>query len=135
MTRTYSELIRLPTFEARFDYLQIGGRVGEDTFGFERYLNQKFYTSTEWRRVRKLVIARDLGNDLGVDGYPIFDKVLIHHLTPIIPKDVINHSDYILDPENLITCSHQTHNAIHYGGRSNLRPEYVPRTTGDTTLW
>lgn len=135
MLRTYSELMRLKTFDERFDYLQIKGRVGEDTFGFERYLNQKFYTSTEWKQVRRLVIARDLGNDLGLEGYPIFDRVIIHHMNPMVPRDVINHEDYILDPDMLITCSHQTHNAIHYGGRSDLRPEYVPRRPGDTTPW
>lgn len=133
--RTYSELIRYETLEERFDYLQLKGNVGEKTFGFERYINQRFYTSTQWRKVRQFCIARDLGNDLAVEGHPISTRVIIHHMNPMTSDDLIrNHAD-ILDPEFLITISHETHNAVHYGDRSLLPEPYTPRQPGDTKLW
>lgn len=135
MTRSYTELERLSTFEERYHYLQLKGSVGRSTFGFDRYINQRFYTSTQWRHVRNHVIARDLGLDLGIDGYEIFDKIIIHHMNPITADD-INHGDSdILEPEFLITTTHKTHNAIHYGDESLLQKPLVDRSRGDTKLW
>ena len=114
-TRRYSELILLPTFKERFDYLRLDGVVGEDTFGFDRYINQQFYHSWEWKRIRDHVILRDNGCDLGVDGYYIRGQVYIHHLNPIDAKDILRHSEMLIDPEYLICVSRETHNAIHYG--------------------
>lgn len=133
--RTYSELARLETFDERYEYLKIKGRVGDPTFGFERYLNQRFYISSEWKRIRQHVIARDLGFDLGIEDHPIFDKVIIHHMNPMDPNDIINSNEDILDIEFLITTSHRTHNAIHYGDKSLLYKPYTPRFSGDTNLW
>lgn len=133
--RSYSELRRLETFEDRFDYLRLYGKVGYPTFGFERYLNQKFYTSREWKSVRHEVIARDLGLDLAVDDHEIFDKVIIHHMNPMIPEDLLDFDHDVLNPEFLITTSHNTHNAIHFGDRSLLRQPLVERQLGDTKLW
>lgn len=133
--RTYSELIDIPTFEERYDYLQIRGQVGIATFGFERWLNQSFYTSREWRDVRHEVIARDLGLDLAMDDHAIHDKVIIHHMNPITIEDVERGNPDILNPEFLITTCHRTHNAIHYGDRSLLPQPYVERRPGDTRLW
>lgn len=116
-------------------YLSLKGRVGESTFGFDRYINQKFYTSTQWRQVRDHVIARDLGMDLACDGYEIHDKVIIHHMNPMTADDIIHGDSDILDPEFLITTTHLTHNAIHYGDPSLLRPQFVERVPGDTKLW
>lgn len=114
-TRTYSELRSLASFEERYRYLQLRGQVGASTFGFDRYINQRFYTGRQWRQVRDVVIARDLGLDLGCEGYEIFDKIIIHHMNPMDAK-AIEHGDAdILDPEFLITTTHRTHNAIHYG--------------------
>lgn len=135
MTRTYSELARLSTLTDRFEYLQTFSKVGEETFGFERYLNQRFYTSREWRLVRQHVIARDNGEDLGVKGYPIHSRIIIHHMNPMSPEDILANGYDILDPEFLISTSHETHNAIHYGDQSLLPQEYVPRRKGDTDLW
>lgn len=135
MTRTYSELAKLETFEERFAYLSIKARVGESTFGFERHLNQKFYTSREWRLARDEVIARDLGCDLGVAGFDIFDRILIHHMNPMVPTDLIHGNPDILNPEFLISVTHNTHNAIHYGDASLLRLPIVERRPGDTRLW
>lgn len=134
-TRSYSELVRLRTFEERFDYLQLRGQVGRQTFGFERYLNQRFYTSTQWRQVRNLVIARDLGRDLACEGFDIHENIVIHHMNPMTPEDLVDGNESILDPEFLITTTHRTHNAIHYGDRSSLAPVLVERRPGDTTLW
>lgn len=134
MTRNFSELSSFLSFEERFEYLKLGGRVGSDTFGFDRYLNQRFYDSPEWRRARRDVIARDLGCDLGVEGYEIYDKVLVHHMNPISPEDVEERNLDILNPDFLITVSHETHNAIHYGGASP-KPILNDRTPGDTKLW
>lgn len=135
MIRRYSELIRIHTFEERFEYLKLQGVVGGSTFGFDRYLNQDFYVSKEWRDVRHHVIARDMGLDLGVEGHEIHDKVIIHHINPMSPDHILRHDPMILDPENLITTCHNTHNAIHYGDASLLPKPYIPRTRGDTNLW
>lgn len=133
--RSYSELSRLSSLEERFDYLQLRGGVGRSTFGFERYLNQRFYTSSQWRRTRDFVIARDEGRDLGVPGYDIHDRIYIHHMNPMTVEDFETGNPAILDPEFLISVTHQTHNAIHYGTRDNLRKPFVEREPGDTRLW
>ena len=135
MIRTYSELQRLTTFEARYEYLELRGRVGNATFGFDRYLNQQFYTSTQWKLLRHQVIVRDGGCDLGIEGYDIHFRPIIHHLNPITVSDVVNGDDSILDPEFLITTTHQTHNAIHFGDKRLLRRPFVDRSHGDTKLW
>jgi hypothetical protein len=133
--RTYRELRRLDTFDERFEYLSLRSVVGESTFGFDRYINQQFYTSKEWRDVRQKVIARDLGCDLGMDGYEIFAKVIIHHMNPMSVEDIEHGESSILDPEVLITTTHRTHNAIHYGDASLLARPLVERRPGDTKLW
>lgn len=135
MIRRYSELRRLSSFEERFEYLQLKGAVGRSTFGFDRYINQQFYTSTQWRQVRDRVIARDLGMDLGVDGYEIFDRIIIHHMNPMTAEDIEHGDSDILDPEFLITTTHRTHNAIHYGDARLLPKPLVDRRPGDTKLW
>ena len=135
MVRTYSELIRIPTFLERFKYLKLNGSVGIDTFGFDRYLNQTFYRSYEWKRLRNDIIVRDMGCDLGLEGYDIFDKILVHHMNPIGPDDIIHRSDYLLDPEFLICTSKLTHDAIHYGDEQILYQDPVIRTPGDTCPW
>lgn len=135
MIRTYSELRRLQTFEERYHYLRLRAGVGEATFGFDRYIGQQFYRSREWKQVRHEVIVRDEGCDLGVEGYEIHDQVLIHHMNPIEVQDIRNSDDIILDPNFLITTSHRTHNAIHYGDESQLPRPFTPRRAGDTTLW
>lgn len=135
MIRTYSELSRIGTFEERYNYLALRGKVGESTFGFDRYINQRFYTSTQWRRIRDHVIARDLGCDLGFSNREIHDKVIIHHMNPMTFDDISNGSSDILDPDFLITTSHQTHNAIHYGDAKLLLKPLVERRAGDTKLW
>ena len=134
-TRTYRELSRLQTFEDRFEYLSLDGIVGNPTFGSERYLNQRFYTSSEWKSVRNFVIARDLGLDLGVEGYEIYDRIVIHHMNPMTPEEVVHGDQNILDPEFLITTTHNTHNAIHFGNASLLPKLNVERRPGDTKLW
>lgn len=133
--RCYSELIEIPTFEERFRYLQLNGFVGQDTFGFDRHMNQAFYQSREWKRVRDHVILRDNGCDLGVDGYTIYGKVLIHHMNPITVKDITTISDYLMNPEYLICVSHTTHNAIHYGDESLIPKGPIIRTPNDTCPW
>ena len=135
MIRRYSELRHIPTFEERFEYLKLNGSVGRETFGFDRYINQRFYTSKEWRDVRHHVIARDLGLDLGAEGYEINSRILIHHMNPIVVDDILHKNDDILDPEFLITTCHNTHNAIHYGDSSLLPKPLVERSRGDTKLW
>jgi hypothetical protein len=134
-TRTYTELSRLPTFEERFDYLKLDGSVGQTTFGFGRYINQTFYTSREWKQAREGVIVRDNGCDLGVLGYEIHVDMLIHHVNPIIPDNIIDHEEWILDPEFLILTTKTTHNAIHYGTSSLLPKVTTERKPGDTKLW
>lgn len=133
--RTYSELITLPTFEERFKYLQLNGQVGKDTFGFDRYINQNFYRSLEWKRVRDKVILRDNGCDLGVEGYEIHGRILIHHMNPITIRDIESMSEYLLNPEYLISTVHNTHNAIHYGDESLLITVPIERTKNDTCPW
>ena len=133
--RTYRELKRRETFEERYAYLALNGSVGYSTFGFDRYLNQKFYTSKQWRDVRQYVIARDNGCDLGVEGYDIHSRLYIHHMNPMDTKSLIEGDPSILDPEFLITTTHRTHNAIHYGDESQLPKEFVERKPGDTKLW
>lgn len=133
--KTYSGMRQLQTFEERYDYLALYGGVGHSTFGHDRYLNQRFYSSSEWKTVRRDVISRDNGNDLGVDGYPIFDKPLVHHIIPMTPEDFENGNPLILDLDNLVLCSHDTHNAIHYGTRALLKEQWEPRSPGDTKLW
>ena len=133
--RTYSELIQLPTFEERFDYLRLDGGVGKDTFGFDRYLNQQFYRSSEWKRIRNQVIVRDNGCDLGVDEYEIRGRILIHHMNPISIEDLQHMSDLLMNPEYLICVSHRTHNAIHYGDESLIVTAPIERTQNDTCPW
>lgn len=133
--RTYSELITLPTFIERFRYLKLNGSVGMDTFGHDRYLNQILYHSEEWRRFRREVILRDNGCDLGCDDYEIHGKILIHHINPITVEDIISRNPCIFDFENVISTSHNTHNAIHYGYESLLMTEPIERTPYDTCPW
>ena len=133
--RTYSELIQLPTFEERFNYLRLDGVVGKDTFGFDRYLNQQFYRSSEWRRVRDQVILRDCGCDLAIEGYEIPSRVLIHHMNPISIEDLQSMSDLLMNPEYLICVSHRTHNAIHYGDESVIATTPIERSQNDTCPW
>lgn len=131
--RTYDELIQLKTFDERFDYLKLNGKVSDLTFGVHRYLNQEFYKSREWSYIRNQVIVRDNGCDLGVDGYDIYGHIIIHHLNPITKDDIINRSEFLLDPKYLISTCLKTHNAIHYGHKSpNIN---VERTKGDTCPW
>lgn len=133
--RTYSELVRLPTFEERFRYLKLDGLVGKDTFGFDRYLNQEFYRSKEWKEVRDFVIVRDNGCDLGMDGYEIAGRIYIHHMNPITVNDIVHSSDFLLNPDYLVCVSHNTHNAVHYGGEDILVTAPVERRKNDTCPW
>lgn len=135
MIRTYSELSRISDFEERFRYLALHGSVGHSTFGYDRYMNQKFYTSRQWRMLRHEVIVRDGGNDLGVEGYEIHDKIIIHHMNPMGVGDIVHGDESILDPEFLITTTHRTHNAIHYGDERLLPRPLAARGPGDTKLW
>lgn len=136
MTRSYTDLISIPDFEGRYQYLRLNGSVGRPTFGYERWLNQRFYTSREWRDLRHDVIARDLGLDLGADGYEIFGKPIIHHMNAITREELRSADHSIIDPEFLITTSLRTHNAIHFGDDRQLpRPHVVERRHGDTKLW
>jgi len=135
MTRLYSQLIKLPTFQERFDYLKLDGIVGDDTFGFDRYLNQKFYKSTEWKDLRNFIINRDLGCDLGVDGYYLDKRdIVIHHVNPICPNDFVQKTKFLLDPEYLICCSRNTHRAIHYGAELTDR-KVIERRPNDQCPW
>lgn len=133
--RTYSELITIPTFEERYRYLRLRGRVGEETFGFDRWLNQVFYKSKEWLSVRDYVIIRDNGCDLGIEGREIFGKILVHHMNPIRVEDIVDRSDYLLNPEYLICTIKNTHDAIHYGDESLLFTVPRERTINDTCPW
>lgn len=133
--KTYSELIKLPTFEERYRYLRLSGFVGEETFGFDRYLNQTFYRSQKWKSVRDYVIVRDNGCDLAMEGHEIYGKIIIHHMNPITIKDIEHESEYLLDPEFLITTIHNTHNAIHYGDEGLLITTPIVRTRNDTCPW
>lgn len=134
--RTYSELIALPTYIERFNYLKLGGSVGKDTFGFDRYVNQNLYQrSPKWKKSRDIVIIRDNGCDLGVEGYEIYGKIIVHHMNPITMDDIINDRDWIYDPEFLICTAHITHNAIHYGDEDLLVKAPVERAPFDTCPW
>lgn len=133
--RTYSELSKLQTFEERYAYLKLSGAVGKDTFGYDRYLNQIFYRSQEWKSIRDKVIIRDEGCDLGVEGYEIHGRIYIHHMNPIMLKDIENRTEFLLDPEYLITTTHSTHNAIHYGDESLLPLIPKERSVNDTCPW
>lgn len=134
-TRTYSELSRLDTFEQRYDYLKLGSGVGRATFGFDRHVNQQFYTSREWHDIRDFVIVRDEACDLGVPGYEIGVNPLIHHMNPMLPDDIVYGEEWILNPEFLITTTHLTHNAIHYGVDRLIPKVVIERTPRDTKLW
>jgi len=133
--RSYSELVKIPSFEDRVAYLMLSGRVGEDTFGFDRHINQRFYTSYEWKRARDQVITRDYGCDLGVPGHEIQGPLLIHHINPMVAEDILHGEEWIINPEFLITTQHRTHNAIHYGDMSFIAEPFVERSPGDTKLW
>lgn len=133
--RTYRELKNLKTFEERFEYLKLNGIVGSNTFGYDRYLNQKLYTSTKWKRTRDHILIRDLGCDLGVEGYEIFTKPIIHHMNPITIDEILHNDESIFDPNYLICTSHNTHNAIHYGGISLLSTDPIIRRRNDTCPW
>lgn len=135
MNRSYSELRRLQTFEERYRYLALRGEVGFSTFGFDRHLNQRFYNSREWRQVRHHVIARDNACDLGDPDHEITNRVVIHHMNPIGVDNLVHGDDSIIDPEFLITTTHDTHNAIHYGDESLLAKPFKERRPGDTSLW
>lgn len=135
MIRTYSELITLPTFLERFNYLRLDGCVGVETFGYDRYLNQTLYRTAEWKRFRNKIIVRDSGCDLGCDGYEMFGKILVHHINPITVDDVLNRDPKIFDPDNVISTCLNTHNAIHYGDESLLITEPIERKPNDTCLW
>lgn len=133
--KSYSELITIPTFEERFEYLKLDGQVGIETFGFNRYLNQAFYKSDEWLSIRDYVITRDNGCDLGVTGYEIYGRILIHHINPITKEDIIHRSKFLLDPDNLITTIKRTHDAIHYGDSNLLIKAPIERRKNDTCPW
>ena len=133
--RTYSELIQLSTFEERFEYLKLGGRVGEETFGFDRYLNQLFYNTPEWKSTRNFIITRDNGCDLGMPGREICGKILIHHMNPITVEDILNRSEFLLNPEYLISTIKNTHDAIHFGDSELLYKDPIVRFKNDTCPW
>lgn len=134
--RTYSELITFPTFEERFQYLNLDGVVGKDTFGYDRYINQQLYhRSRKWKKARDKVIIRDNGCDLGIEGREIYGKIIVHHMNPITMEDILNDRDWIYDPEFLICTTHVTHNAIHYGDEHLLITAPVERSPNDTCPW
>lgn len=135
LTKSYRNLILLPTFKERFEYLKLAGTVGESTFGFDRYLNQRFYQSREWRQFRSKVIARDEANDMGIKDYPISGTVIIHHINPLSVKDFEEQSDLLFDMNNVICVSHNTHEAIHYGDESLLPKDPIERKPNDTIPW
>ena len=134
--KSYSELIRIPTYKERFEYLRLNGIVGKDTFGYDRYLNQAFYNSPEWRRFRRDIIIRDNGCDLACEGYEIRGKIILHHINPITQDDLISRRrDVLFDPENIICVTHNTHNAIHYGDANLLITGPIERVANDTCPW
>ena len=134
--RCYSELISLPTFKERFGYLKLSGNVGKATFGYDRYLNQNFYKSAEWKRLRNEIIVRDNGCEFGLEDYPIRGRIFIHHMNPIVDEDIIDSSEFLMNPEFLICVSRDTHNAIHYGNEDLIRiKEYIERRPNDTCPW
>lgn len=134
-TKTYSELITIPTFQERFKYAKVNGRVGEDTFGCYRYLNQRFYDSYRWKKIRRQVILRDDGCDLAFKDRPIGGFIYIHHIEPITVEDILKQTSKVFDLDNLVCVSSRTHNAIHYGNEDMLFPEFAERTEGDTCPW
>lgn len=133
--RTYSELITIPTFRGRYEYLKLKGLVGQETFGYDRYINQVFYKSREWMDIRDYVIVRDNGCDLGIPGHEIHERILIHHMNPITKEDILRRSEFLLDPEYLISTIKLTHDAIHYGDEQLLMDEPIVRTKNDTCPW
>ena len=135
MNRCYTELIQLPTFKERYEYLRIGGIVGQDTFGFDRYLNQRFYRSPEWKQVRRDVIIRDEGRDLAMEGYELHGNIFVHHMNPISVKDINDVSDWVLNPEYLVCVSKRTHDAIHFGDAKLLPSLPDVRTPNDMCPW
>lgn len=136
MIRSYKELVKLDNYEDRYLYLLLGDKIGEDTFGFDRYLNQTFYKSTEWRHLRNEIIIRDNGCDLGMSGFDIYGKIIIHHMNPIRKNDILNATDYLMNPDFLICVSMDTHNAIHYGDKNYLdRFKDISRSPNDTCPW
>lgn len=135
MLRTYTELIQIPSFVERFKYLKLGGRVGEETFGYDRYLNQQFYQSYDWKRLRRDIIIRDCGCDLAFQDREIFDRIYIHHMNPIGAEDILRNSEMVLNPEFLICTSKLTHEAIHFGDESLLYMDPIERRPGDTCPW
>lgn len=135
ITRSYSELSRLLYFEERFEYLKLNGEIGRSTFGFDRYVNQQFYSSYLWKQARRDVILRDNGCDLGVPGYEINGGLLIHHMNPMVVDDIIHGEEWIIDPEYLITTTQNTHNAIHFGNDALLPKVVIERSPNDQKLW
>ena len=135
MIRTYSELITFPTFEERYRYLRLEGKVGEDTFGFDRWLNQSFYKDPEWRAIRDKIIIRDNGCDLGIPGREIYSRIIVHHMNPITKDDILSRSAFLLNPEYLICTVKSTHDAIHYGDEGLLIKAPIERTKNDTCPW
>jgi hypothetical protein len=133
--RSFTELHSLSTFAERFRYLALSGAVGDATFGNERWLNQRFYTSYEWKQIRLYVVARDESRDLGIPGYEIYERPIIHHMNPMQLEDIVNRRSHILDPEFLITTTHRTHNAIHYGDERQIPRDFAERRPGDTKAW
>lgn len=135
MIKSYSELIKMNSFDERFEYLKLTGSIGVDTFGFDRIFNQRFYRSVEWRRIRDNVILRDNGCDMGLDGYTIYGKIIVHHMNPITLEDIERITDALIDPEYLICVSHETHNAIHYGDVNSIVRMPEERRENDTCPW
>ena len=133
--RTYSELSKLQTFQERYEYLRLGQVVGDETFGYDRYLNQIFYHSPEWKEIRRMVILRDQGCDLGLEGHEIYGRIIVHHMNPILLRDIVHRESFLLNPEYLISTSHSTHEAITYGDENLLPIGVIDRNPGDTTLW
>lgn len=133
--RTYSELSKLTTFEERYRYLRLGGRVGEETFGFDRWINQMFYKDPEWLKIRDEVIIRDNGCDLGIEGREIYSRIIVHHMNPITKADILDRSEFLLDPEYLICTVKNTHDAIHYGDENLLITLPMERSVNDTCPW
>lgn len=135
MIKTYSELIKLNTLKSRFEYLKLSDKVGKETFGFDRYMNQRFYKSAEWKRLRDKIIIRDNGCDMGLQDYPISGRIIIHHMNPLTPDEILFNGDFLLNVDNLICVSHNTHNAIHYGNFDLIDNEPIVRTKNDTCPW
>ncbi len=135
MIKTYNEMMQYTSFEERYKYLRLYGFIGEDTFGFNRYINQSFYSSQDWKSVRSKVIIRDNGCDLGCSERPIYGPIQIHHITPVTLEQLENEDPLLFDLNNLVCTSIITHRAIHYGDEDSLIKDYVPRTPGDTKLW